>query len=227
MIKFSERNALITRYQKAHRFYVFLIHVACSTKLRFLYTIFQFFIILGYQHITISYHYCVHQYRFFLFFFHMANAASKKAAKAQSTTSTKYLPFICVATLLFVVFRVILSGFLLSNVIVFVIYSATYVVAYFGLVEASKNNSAGEYYFDAFCVNVVSQVLYCFFTWGWYLWYIIPGYALYQAVTYYLQMKSSTATATDGSMSTTGVDQHTQQDAKKDKKSRPKMQKIH
>jgi hypothetical protein len=154
----------------------------------------------------------------------MANAASKKAQKAQASASTKYVPYILVVSGIFFIFRFILSEFLFSNIVVFLVYSATYAVAYFGLVEASKNNSAGEYYFDAFCVNMVSQVLYSFFNWGWYVWYFIPGYAVYQAVSYYLNMKKPPVAATQNSGSSDDDDQSSK---KKDKKSRPKMQKMH
>jgi hypothetical protein len=155
----------------------------------------------------------------------MANAASKKASKAQASASTKYLPYICVVSLIFVVFRLVLSEFLVSNIITLIVYSVTYVVSYFGLVEATKNNSAGEYYFDAFCVNMFSQLMYSFFTWGWYIWYIIPGYAVYQAVMFYLRMKSPALTA--GTSGTDGTDEVDKGRDKKEKKNRAKMQKIH
>ena len=160
----------------------------------------------------------------------MANAASKKAKRAEASALTKYLPYILVASALFFIFRFIRSEFLYSNIVVFGVYSATYTVAYYGLVEATKNNSSGEYYFDAFCVNFVSQVLYSFFSWGWYLWYLIPGFLLYQAVSYYLQMKkpATSAMAADASgQPEEEDDESTASKKKREKKSRPKMQKMH
>lgn len=152
----------------------------------------------------------------------MANAASKKAQKAEASISTKYLPYIVVATLLFVFSRFIRSEFLFSNVILLIMYSATYVVSYFGVVEATKNNQAGEYYFDAFCVNLASQVLYSFFSWGWRLWCLIPGFLLFQAGSYYMQMKKTPGAAT---AHTDMSEENTTK--KKEKKNRPKMQKMH
>lgn len=162
----------------------------------------------------------------------MANAASKKAQKAEASTSTKYLPYILVASAFFFIFRFIRSEFLFSNIIVFSVYSVTYTVAYFGLVEAAKNNSAGEYYFDAFCVNVASQVLYSFFSWGWYLWYLIPGFLLYKAVFYYLQMRKPAAAGVVAAEMSGKSEQQEEEESnaskkKRDKKSRPRLQKMH
>jgi hypothetical protein len=161
----------------------------------------------------------------------MANASSKKSQKAEASTATKYLPYLIIASIVFFLSRFIFSEFLFSNVAILLVYSATYAVAYFGLLQASKNNYTAELYFDAFCVNMFSQLLFSFFSWGWYLWYLIPAYGVYQAVTYYLQMKQAPSASTAARGTAGGLAEEDEDDQKatkkREKKSRPKMQKMH
>ena len=152
----------------------------------------------------------------------MANASSKKALKAQESTSSKYLPLIVLISVVFCVSHFTSAQFSFSILTKLLVYSVTHVITYFGIVEATKNKTSGEYYFDAFCVNIFSQFVHSFFSWGWYIWYIIPAYALYVAVSYYLSWRGSSSPSDSNGLA---EDDHNR--SGKEKKSRPKMKKIH
>lgn len=55
------------------------------------------------------------------------------------------------------------------------------IVAFYGMIEAAKNNASTEMYFDLYCVTVASQVLSAISDWGWYLLIAIPLYGGYLA----------------------------------------------
>lgn len=127
----------------------------------------------------------------------MANAAAKKAAKVGDITFKKYLPFIIFSSLLYIVIR-LFWGYSNSNIwhfVYFIFYSLIYVICQYGLIQSAKDNIQGEMYFDAFCVNFLSQVIASFTNWGRGILLLIPAYFCYLGITWYLANRKNNTTS--------------------------------
>jgi hypothetical protein len=118
----------------------------------------------------------------------MANAAAKKAAKVGDVTSKRYLPYIIFSSLLYVGVRLV-WGYQTStswHYIYFVIFTILHGICQYGLIQSAKDNLQGEMYFDAFCVNLLSEIVSAFTNWGRVILLLIPGYFLYLGINWYL-----------------------------------------
>lgn len=124
----------------------------------------------------------------------MANAAAKKAAKIGDVTFKKYLPFIIFSSLLYIGIRLIwgYQNATIWHYLYLVIYSLIYLITQYGLVQSAKDNIQGEMYFDAFCVNFLSEVVASFTNWGRSILLLIPAYLCYIGITWYLKNRKST-----------------------------------
>jgi hypothetical protein len=114
----------------------------------------------------------------------MANAAAKKSAKAGKETSRKYILPMIASTILFLLWRLVwnYNTSIRGEYIYFIISLICHAVSYFGLVHSSENNMSGEYYNDLFIITVSSQIAYTFFSKGWMILLLVPGYGAYIGV---------------------------------------------
>jgi hypothetical protein len=118
----------------------------------------------------------------------MANAAAKKAAKIGDVTSRRYLPYILFSSLLYLGVRLV-WGYQNStswDYIYFLIFTILHGICQYGLIQSARDNLQGEMYFDAFCVNLLSQIVSTFTNWGRLILLLIPGYFLYLGINWYL-----------------------------------------
>lgn len=129
----------------------------------------------------------------------MANAAAKKAAKASNEISNKYLPYIIISNILYILIRLYynyITTTIWSYIFLF-IYILIYIITQYGLIYSVQNNISNEIYFDSFCVNFLSQIIASFSDKGRLILLLIPGYFIYIGVGWYLEYKKNKPKVTE------------------------------
>ena len=124
----------------------------------------------------------------------MANASAKKAAKIGEITSRKYLPYILLSSLSYILLQFIWNykTSTLWTYLYFVLYSLIYLLCHYGLIQsAQEKGSQHEIYFDTFCVNFLAEFISSFTNWGRGILLLIPAYLLYLGVNWYLSYRQT------------------------------------
>merc|ERR1712228_905917 len=66
------------------------------------------------------------------------------------------------------------------HILGFGLFSIVSYMTYAGINHALQLGVPFEYYFDLFCINLVSQFFVTFSNWGWLLYLVVPGFAVYK-----------------------------------------------
>merc|ERR1712048_1558410 len=112
----------------------------------------------------------------------MAGHAEKKLAKKAENNIQYYLGAIIGVNVLYILWRVLYHWRTMGfwHIMGFGLFSLVSYLTYCGINNALQLGVPFEYYFDLFCVNLVSQFLVTFSNWGWLLYLTVPGFALYK-----------------------------------------------
>jgi hypothetical protein len=126
----------------------------------------------------------------------MANASAKKAAKIGEVTSQKYLPYILFSSIFYIALQLLwkYETSTIWHYLYFILHSLIFLICHYGLIQSAQDKTQNEMYFDAFCVNMLAEIVSSFTNWGRGILLLIPGYLLYLGVNWYLSYRKANPT---------------------------------